>query len=76
MALFCNTSETLQNVGNVNLFEFDLLDAHHESFLSGKNASKIQQVGSSKACAHARNKLKLKVFARALASSNCSSLNL
>lgn len=24
VALFCNTSETLQNVGNLKLFEFDL----------------------------------------------------
>jgi hypothetical protein len=40
-----------------------------------KNECEVEQVGSSKGCAHARNKLQLKVFADALATSNCFSLN-
>jgi hypothetical protein len=51
------------------------LNVHVESFLLEKNEFKVQQVRSSKGCAHARDKLQLKLVASASATSNCSSLN-
>jgi hypothetical protein len=52
------------------------MNVNSDSFRLAKNEFEVQQVGSSKGCAHIRNKLQLEMFASALASSNCSSLNL
>jgi hypothetical protein len=51
------------------------MNVHSDSFLLAKNEFEVQQVGSSKGCAHTRDKLQLKLVASALATSNCSSLN-
>ena len=55
---------------------FEFMDVHIDSCLLAKNDFKVEQVGSSKGWAHICNKLKLEMFTSALASSNCSCLNL
>ena len=59
----------------IQLFYFQFLNVHIDSCLFPKTEFEFQQVGSSKECAHIRNKLQLEMFASALPSSNCSSFN-
>ena len=60
----------------VCVFLFEFMNVHSNSFLLAKDIFKVEQVGSIKGWAHICNKLKLEMFTSALASSNCSCLNL
>jgi hypothetical protein len=70
------TQNVYESVGIVELFVFGVMNVHSDSFLFAKNDFKVEQVGPNKGSAHICNKLKLKTFTSALASSNCSCLEL
>ena len=51
------TRNVYERVGVVELFLFEFMNGQSDSFRLAKNDFKVQQVGSSKGCAHIRNKL-------------------
>ena len=65
-----------EGVGLVELFVFEFMNVHSDSFLLAKTDFKVEQVGSNKEWAHICKTLQLKMFTSAFASSNCSCLNL